>query len=81
MYCNATAVLKTDSIYKQIKNYHPQVYVKKCKYTDAESQQCNMLSDDEGDWFFEVWKRTHKNNFCKVVEGYKTNNKWTRSRC
>ena len=54
MYCNATAVLKTDSIYKQGKNYHPQVYVEECKYTDAEEQQCNMLSDDDDDGFFEV---------------------------
>ena len=27
MYCNSTAVLKIDSIYKQGKNYHPQAYV------------------------------------------------------
>ena len=53
MYCNATAVLKIDSVYKQGKNYHPQTYVEECKYTDAEKQQCNMLSDDD-DGFFEV---------------------------
>ena len=53
MHCNATAVLKIDSVYKQGKNYHPQVYVEECKYTDAEKQQCNMLSDDD-DGFFEV---------------------------
>ena len=53
MYCNATAVLKIDSVYKQGKNYHPQVYVEECKYTDAENQQCNILSDDN-DGFFEV---------------------------
>ena len=53
MYCNATAVLKIDSVYKQGKNYHPQVYVEECKYTDAENQQCSMLSDDD-DGFFEV---------------------------
>ena len=53
MYCNATAVLKINSNYKQSKNYHPQVYVKECKYTDAESQQCNMLSDND-DGFFEM---------------------------
>ena len=47
--CNATAVLKIDSVYKQGKNYHPQVYVEECKYTDAENQQCNMLSDDDDD--------------------------------
>ena len=39
MYCNATAVLKIDSVYKQGKNYHPQVYVEECKYTNAENQQ------------------------------------------
>ena len=58
MYCNATAVLKIDSVYKQGKNYHPQVYVEECKYINAENQQCSMLSDDDDDnddyGFFEV---------------------------
>ena len=54
MHCNATTVLKIDSVYKQSKNYHPQVHVEECKYTDAESQQCNMLSDDDDDGYFEV---------------------------
>ena len=49
MYCNATAVLKIDSIYKQGKNYHPQAYVEEWKYTNAEKQQCSMLSDDDDD--------------------------------
>ena len=53
MHCNTTAVLKIDSVYKQGKNYHPQVYVEKCKYTDVENQNCNMLSDDDNG-FFEV---------------------------
>ena len=53
MYCNATAVLKIDSVYKQGKNYHPQVYLEECRYTDEENQQCSMLSDDD-DGFFEV---------------------------
>ena len=53
MYCNATAVSKIDSVYKQGKNYHPQVYIEECKYTDAEQQRCSMLSDDD-DGFFEV---------------------------
>ena len=35
MYCNATTVLKIGSVYKQGKNYHPQVYVEECKYIDA----------------------------------------------
>ena len=42
MYCNAT-------VYKKGKNYHPQVHVEECKYTNAENQQCNMLSDDDDD--------------------------------
>ena len=53
MHCNATAVSKIDSVYKQGKKYHPQVYVEECKYTNSENQQRNMLSDD-GDRFFEV---------------------------
>ena len=47
------AVLRIDSVNKQGKNYHPQVYVEKCKYTDTENQQCSMLNDDV-DGFFEV---------------------------
>ena len=35
MHCNATAVLKIDSVYRQSKNYHPQVYIEECKYTDV----------------------------------------------
>ena len=54
-YCNATAVLKVDSVYKQSKNYHPQTYVEKCKYSDVEKQQRSMLSSDDDDHgFFEV---------------------------
>ena len=30
VYCNATAVLKIDSVYKQGKNYHPQTYIEEC---------------------------------------------------
>ena len=52
MYCNATAVLEINFIYKQGKNYYPQVYVEECKCTDAE-KQCNMLIDDD-DGFFEM---------------------------
>ena len=53
MCCNATAVLKIDSIYKQGKKYHPETYAEECKYTDAENK--NMLSSgDDDDKFFEV---------------------------
>ena len=54
MYCNAMAVLKIDFVYKQGKNYHPQVYVEECKYIGVDKQKCNMLSDDDDDGFFEV---------------------------
>ena len=32
VYCNATAVLKIDSVYKQGKNYYPQTYIEECIY-------------------------------------------------
>ena len=55
MYCNATVVLKIDSVYKQGKNYHPQTYVEECKYINVENQRRSMLSDDDDDdGFFEV---------------------------
>ena len=54
MYCNATAVLKIDYVYKQGKNYHPQTYVEVCEYTDVEKQGRSMLSDGDDDGFFEV---------------------------
>ena len=67
MHCNATAVLKIDSIYRQVENYDPQVYVKACKHTDAENQQCSMLSDDgnDDDEFFVVEKEGEK-VFCNL---------------
>ena len=54
VYCNATAVLKIDSVYKQGKNYHPQIYIEECIYTDVEKQRRSMLSDDDDDGFFKV---------------------------
>ena len=54
LYCNATAVLKIDSVYKKSTNYHPQVYTEECKFTDAERQQCSMLNDSDDDGYFEV---------------------------
>ena len=78
MYCNATTVVKIDlntneikiidSEYKRNKNYYLEVYVLKCKYTDAESQPCSMLSDGNG--YFEasneIWA-----GFFNLDEGYK----------
>ena len=69
IYFNATAVLKIDSVYKQGKRYHPQVYVEGFIYTDVENEQCNMLSDDDDDddddEFFEVQKGKPK-DFCNL---------------
>ena len=50
MYCNAMAVLQIDSVYKQGKSYHPQVYVEECKYADSKNRKCNLLSDDDEDF-------------------------------
>ena len=54
MYCNETAVLGIDTVYKQSKNYHP-TYMLEClntlKYTDAESQQFSMLGDSDDDGY------------------------------
>ena len=57
MYCNATAVLKIDSVYKEGKNYHPQTYIEECKFTDAENKQFSMLSDDDDDGLFEAQEK------------------------
>ena len=59
MYCNATAVLKIDSVYKQGKNCHPHAYVQECKYTYGRNQQCSMLSD-EVDGFLRCKKKAKK---------------------
>ena len=45
LQCNSG--VKDDSVWKPERNYRPQVYVEECKYTDAENQQCKMLSDDD----------------------------------
>ena len=55
IYFNATAVLKTGSLYKHGKNYFCKVYVEDGKYNGAENHQCNMLSDsDFDDGYFEA---------------------------
>ena len=54
LFCNAISVLKIDSVYKQSRNYHPQVYAEECKYTDAERQHCTILIDSDDDVYFEV---------------------------
>ena len=41
MYCNATAVLKIDYVYKQGKNYHPQV---ECKSVNISMPKTNNVT-------------------------------------
>ena len=53
-YCNATAMLKIDSVYKQSKNHHLQIYVEQGKHNDAERQQCSKLGGSDDDVYFEV---------------------------
>ena len=43
IHCNATVVLKIDSVYKQGKNYHPQIFVEECKYTVVENQKAKKM--------------------------------------
>ena len=59
VHCNATAVLKIDSVYEQGKNYHPRTYIEECIYIDVEKQKSNMLSDDDYDdeGFFDIYKK------------------------
>ena len=70
VYCNARAVLKIDSIYKQGKNYHPQTYAEECIYTDVEKQKCSLLLiDGYDDGFFEVYKKKKTKNIFVICLG------------
>ena len=46
MYCDATAVLRLTLYTNKVKS---QVYIEERKYTNAENQECNMLSDADND--------------------------------
>ena len=45
--CNATAILKLSSVYKQGNNYYPQVFVEECKYKNKSPHY--LLSPDASD--------------------------------
>ena len=49
-HCEATAVLKISSVYKQGNNYYPQVYVEEAKIKPVENSKCILLSDSENDY-------------------------------
>ena len=48
-HCEASAVLKIASVYRQGSDYYPQVYVEECKYRNFTVNTPCMLSDSEGD--------------------------------
>ena len=83
MYCNATAVLKIDSVYKQGKNYHPQTYRHMLKSANILMQKKNnaacwvmmMMMD------FLRYKKGRPKDFCNLAGVTKTINKWTRRLC
>ena len=45
--CEATAILKIESVYNQGKNFYPQAYFEECKYIENNTQTCTLLSDSE----------------------------------
>ena len=73
------------SVQKQGEEYYLQVYVEKCKYTDAESQECNILIDSNDERFFQAPKISGigvlyiqhqvilEDKFCSLFEDYKKN--------
>ena len=52
--CEATAILKIDSVYSQGKNFYPQAYLEECKYIENDTQTCTLLSDSEDEGFVEL---------------------------
>ena len=52
--CEATAILKIDSVYSQGKNFYPQAYLEECKYIENDTQTCTLLSDSEDEVFVEL---------------------------
>ena len=47
IYCNTTAILKFEFVYRQSKNYHPQTYDEECKYINKKRSQYSMLNPVE----------------------------------
>ena len=53
--CEATAILKIESVYNQGKNFYPQAYLEECKYIENNTQICTLLlSDPEDEGFVEL---------------------------
>ena len=54
MFWKVTATSKANSMFKQVKNYHLQLYKEEYKYIDVESQKCYMLRDSDNEEFFKA---------------------------
>ena len=52
--CEATAILKIDSVYSQGKNFYPQAYLEECRYIENDAQKFTLLSDSENEVFVEL---------------------------
>ena len=52
--CEATAILKIESVYNQGKNSYPQFYLEECRYIENSTQTCTLLSDSEDEGFAEL---------------------------
>ena len=52
--CEATGILKLDSIYQHGKNHYLQVLLKECKYRKKDVEFKSQLSDDDADSGFDA---------------------------
>ena len=54
-HCEASGILKIESVYNQGKNFYPQAYIEECNYIQNNSQTCTLfLSDSEDEGFVEL---------------------------
>jgi hypothetical protein len=53
-HCEATGVLKIDSVYQQGSKLYLQVFLKECKYRDKDIEFKSWLSDDDEDSVFDT---------------------------
>ena len=44
--CICLSVVLTDSVYKEDKNYYPQVFLEECKYVAKEEKMYKLITDN-----------------------------------
>ena len=52
--CEASAILKINSVYCQGINFYPQAYLEESKYIENDTETCTLLSDSEDEVFVEL---------------------------